>query len=169
MPVEFFLPDHGLESKRACSLTFLWRFQKILVNAQRHNRQLNWAWLIAQCDAPSWPQNNFLSVTQSASADLFDRQSDTPPCILSAIKIRFIDSMETVYSPTFFRRFIRIEPFNTGQATFGFICTVGAGFGVCSGRRGRREKTVLTLQLLTIKEGVVPATQAADWSLNNRC
>lgn len=169
MPVEFFLPDRGLESKRACSLTFLWRIQKILVNAQRHNRQLNWAWLIAQCDAPSWPQNNFLSVSQSASADLFDRQSDTPPCILSAIKIRFIDSMETVYSPIFFRRFIRIEPFNTGQATFGFICPVGAGFGVCSGRRGRREKTVLTLQLLTIKEGVVQATQAADWSLNNRC
>ena len=49
-----------------------------------------------------------------------------------------------------------------GQATFGFICTVGAGFGVCSGRRGRREKTVLTSQLLTIKEGVVQATQAAD-------
>ena len=46
-----------------------------------------------------------------------------------------------------------------GQATFGFICTVGAGFGVCSGRRGRREKTVLTLQLLTIKEGVVQATR----------
>lgn len=79
-----------------------------------------------------------------------------------SLEIRFIDSMETVYSPIFFRRFIRIEPFNTGQATFGFICPVGAGFGVCSGRRGRREKTVLTLQLLTIKEGVVQATQAAD-------
>lgn len=55
-----------------------------------------------------------------------------------------------------------------GQATFGFICTVGAGFGVCSGRRGRREKTVLTSQLLTIKEGVVQVIDHLTTDVNLR-
>ena len=56
--------------------------------------------------------------------------------------------METVYSAIFFRRFIRIEPFNTGQATFGFICTVGGGpalgFVAAGEKGGEKKETVLT-------------------------
>ena len=55
-----------------------------------------------------------------------------------------------------------------------FKCTEGAGVGDYSsgGGGGRGEKnrgTVITSLQLAFTERVVPATQAFDWSLDNRC
>ena len=54
-----------------------------------------------------------------------------------------------------------------------FKCTEGAGVGdYSSGGGGGGEKnrgTVITTLQLAFTEHVVPATQAFDWSLDNRC
>ena len=53
-----------------------------------------------------------------------------------------------------------------------FKCTEGAGVGDYSSGGGRGEinrGTVITSPLLMFTEHIVPATQAFDWSLDNRC
>ena len=52
-----------------------------------------------------------------------------------------------------------------------FKCTEGAGVGDFSSRgRGVKNRgTVITSLQLAFTERVVPATQAFDWSLDNRC
>ena len=53
-----------------------------------------------------------------------------------------------------------------------FKCTEGAGVGDYSSWGGGGEKnrwTVITPLQLPFTERVVPATQAFDWSLDNRC
>ena len=54
-----------------------------------------------------------------------------------------------------------------------FKCTEGAGIGdySCGGGGGgeKNRGTVITSLQLAFTERVVPATQAFDWSLDNRC
>ena len=56
-----------------------------------------------------------------------------------------------------------------------FKCTEGAGVGDYSSNGGggggmqKNRGTVITLLQLAFTEPVVPATQAFDWSLDNRC
>ena len=50
-----------------------------------------------------------------------------------------------------------------------FKCTEGAGVGDFSSRGVKNRGTVITSLQLAFTECVVPATQAFDWSLDNRC
>ena len=52
-----------------------------------------------------------------------------------------------------------------------FKCTEGAGVRDYSSEWGdeKNRGTVITSLQLAFKERVVPATQAFDWSLDNRC
>ena len=53
-----------------------------------------------------------------------------------------------------------------------FNCTEGAGSGIIARGGGGGEKnrgTVIISLQLAFTERVVPATQAFDWSLDNRC